>query len=96
MFTCTLNPESKEPLREQLYAALRREIEAGSLAAGSRLPGKRELAQHLGVSANTAEAAYGALADEGLCEIRPRSGVYVLPRQSGVSNTHFSAVAFMT
>ena len=81
MFTCILNPEAKETLRDQLYAALRREIESGRLPEGSRLPGKRELAEHLGVSSNTVEAAYGALADEGLCEIRARSGVYVLPRQ---------------
>lgn len=77
MFTCTLRADSRKTLCEQLYEALRRQIGAGGLADGEKLPSKRALAAHLGVSTSTVEAAYGRLMEEGLCESRPRSGLYV-------------------
>ncbi len=86
MFTCALDARSRVPLCEQLCAAFRAEIERGALAAGERLPSKRELALHLGVSTSTVETAYAQLVSEGYCESRPRSGVYVsetAPRPGG-------------
>ncbi|HIU14910.1 MAG TPA: PLP-dependent aminotransferase family protein [Candidatus Ventricola intestinavium] len=80
MFTCALDPNSRMTLCDQLYAALRAEIERGGLPAGSRMPSKRELAAHLHVSTATVEAAYARLTSEGICESRPRSGIYVLAR----------------
>lgn len=83
MLTCTLNSESSLTLTEQLYRALRAEIDAGRMAPGEKLPSKRRLAAHLQVSTVTVEAAYARLASEGYCESRPRSGMYVaqqLPR----------------
>jgi len=77
MFTCTLDAKSRVTLTEQLYGALRAEIERGSLKAGEKMPSKRQLAAHLHVSTATVEAAYGRLASEGYCESRPRSGIYV-------------------
>ena len=77
MFTCTLNQNLKTPLAGQLETALREAIMAGTLQRGERLPSKRALAQHLGVSTSTIEAAYGSLTAEGWCESRPRSGIYV-------------------
>ena len=77
MFTCNLNPKARRTLCDQLYDALREAIGAGSLKDGEKLPSKRELAAHLGISTSTVEAAYGRLAEEGLCESRPRSGIYV-------------------
>lgn len=79
MFTCVLDPQSRVTLCDQLYSALRTAIERGEMAPGSRMPSRRELARHLSVSAATVEAAYEQLAAEGLCESRPRSGMYVLP-----------------
>jgi len=77
MFTCVLDAQSRTPLCEQLYAALRAEIEGGGMEPGARMPSKRQLAAHLSVSTATVEAAYGRLASEGYCESRPRSGMYV-------------------
>lgn len=73
----TLQPGDPTPLYEQLYAALAADIRAGTLAAGSALPGRRTMAARLGVSVNTVDAAYQMLAAEGLAEARPRSGFYV-------------------
>jgi len=78
-----LDPKSRETLYDQLYGALRAEIERGGMTAGTRMPSKRELSQHLGVSTATVEAAYARLVSEGYCESRPRSGMFVtqaLPR----------------
>lgn len=86
MFTCTLDAKSRTTLTDQLYGALRTEIEQGKLAAGTKMPSKRQLAAHLHVSTATVEAAYGRLSSEGYCESRPRSGMYVaseLPSRSG-------------
>ncbi len=77
MFTCTLDPHSRIPLCDQLCAALRGEIERGALSTGERLPSKRQLAAHLGISTATVETAYARLASEGYCQSRPRSGMYV-------------------
>lgn len=83
MLTCTLDSASRVTLTDQLYQALRAEIDSGRMAPGDKLPSKRQLAEHLHVSTATVEAAYGRLASEGFCESRPRSGIYValqLPR----------------
>ena len=87
MFTCTLEAASKTPLCEQLYTALKREMERGGIRPGERMPSKRELAAHLRVSTATVEAAYARLISEGLCESRPRSGIYALEQAQRVGLT---------
>ena len=77
MFTCTLDAKSRVTLCDQLADALRDEIARGGMAPGARMPSKRQLAAHLGVSTATVEAAYARLVSEGYCESRPRSGIYV-------------------
>ena len=72
-----LDPGTKTPLYEQLYAALADEIRTGQRAPGTPLPGRRTMAAQQGVSVNTVDAAYQMLAAEGLAEPRPRSGFYV-------------------
>ncbi|PZP32977.1 MAG: GntR family transcriptional regulator [Roseateles depolymerans] len=65
-----------------LHAALRDAIASGRLAAGLRLPSSRELAARVGVSRNTAVAAYELLAAEGWLLARGSAGSYLadLPR----------------
>ncbi len=74
----SLDGGAKTPLYEQLYAALAAQIRAGQLPAGTRLPGKRSLAQQLDISVNTVDTAYQMLAAEGYLESRPKSGFFVL------------------
>ena len=52
-----LHPESRIPLYEQLYLALAGEIRSGVLAPGRPLPGRRTMAERLGVSVNTVDTA---------------------------------------
>lgn len=53
------------PLHRQIYGSLRAAILEGRLAAGSRLPGSRVLADDLGVSRTTILSAYDQLTVEG-------------------------------
>ena len=41
MLTYHLDPQSKTPLYEQLYRAIRTDIMSGALAGGERLPSKK-------------------------------------------------------
>lgn len=69
--------------RSQLATTLQRRIlralQTGAIVPGSRLPGTREIAMEFGVDPRLVTAAYRLLADDGLVELRPRSGVYVQP-----------------
>jgi 2-aminoadipate transaminase len=61
-----------------IVASVQREIASGGLPAGSRLPPVRALEKQLGLSKNTAQAAYDELVARGLVEAREREGVFVL------------------
>src|SRR6476646_1624824 len=61
-----------------IVASVQREIARGALPAGSRLPPVRALEKQLGLSKNTAQAAYDELVARGLVEAREREGVFVL------------------
>ncbi len=61
-----------------IVASVQREVGAGALPAGSRLPPVRALERQLGLSKNTAQAAYDELVARGVVEARPREGVFVL------------------
>src|SRR5580698_690856 len=61
-----------------IVASVRREIASGALPAGARLPPVRALEKQLGLSKNTAQAAYDELVARGLVEARQREGVFVL------------------
>ena len=74
MLTYTLKKTPGHPLYEQLYQNIRDDIAAGRLPAGSRLPSKRVLAAHLGVSVVTVESAYAQLLAEGYT---PPTDVYL-------------------
>jgi DNA-binding transcriptional regulator YhcF (GntR family) len=55
-------------------------LHIGSTRAGDRLPGVREIAAEFGVDARTALRAARKLEDEGLIELRNRSGMYIAAR----------------
>ena len=71
-----------KPAYLTLYESLREEIISGVRPFGSRLPSRRVLARDRGVSAVTAEHSIELLCEEGYAEPRPRSGCYVVYRES--------------
>ena len=79
MTELTPNFQEGSPLYEQLYRYIVSQIRAGILAEGEKLPSKRRLAEHLGVSLTTVEKSYGLLTAEGYLAAAPRSGYRVTP-----------------
>lgn len=77
MLTYTLEPGGKTPLYEQLYTAVKTDISQGVLKHGEKLPSKRKLAEHLGVSVVTVETAYAQLAAEGYVRSAEKRGYFV-------------------
>lgn len=59
-------------LRDRIVSALH----VSRVVPGDRLPGIREVAREMGVNPRTAAKAYRVLEQEGLVEVRGRSGVY--------------------
>src|SRR3954470_23379211 len=76
---------SRRATAGDIVASVQREIESGALPAGSRLPPVRALERQLGLSKNTAQAAYDELVARGLVEAREREGVFVLAASRFVS-----------
>ena len=66
-----------ERLRDRVVGGLHR----GTLHAGDRLEGVREIARRARMNARAVAKAYRTLEAEGLVEVRGRSGVYVAPQE---------------
>ena len=77
MFSYDMTKRGGETLYEYLYRCIRHDIAHGIVPAGQKLPSKRALAGHLGVSLVTVEAAYRQLVAEGYVISRERSGYFV-------------------
>ena len=66
-----------EPPYAQLREEVRRQVKTGELAAGTRLPPVRKLAEELGLAPNTVAKAYRELEHLGVIETRGRAGSFV-------------------
>ncbi len=77
MTALTPNFNDQSPLYDQLYRYIVSQIRTGQMREGEKMPSKRRLAQHLGVSLTTVERSYGILTAEGYLESLPRSGYRV-------------------
>lgn len=66
----------KLTLYEYLYQCLKGDILEGKIAAGEKLPSKRELAGEYGVSVKTVENAYAQLMTEGYLEAEEKRGYF--------------------
>ncbi len=77
MKTYDIQKQGKKPLYETLYESLKKDVIAGKIRQNEKLPSKRALAERLGVSVITVDAAYRLLIDEGYAYSVERSGFYV-------------------
>lgn len=73
----TFAPLRTPQLYEHIAERLRRDIAAGMLAPGTRLPSERDLARGLEVSRPSVREAIASLQNAGLVETRPGAGTYV-------------------
>jgi GntR family transcriptional regulator len=75
-----LDPESQQPLYQQLQRALREAIQNHVLAPDDALPAERQIATDLAISRITVRKAIEGLVDEGLLVRRQGSGNFVAGR----------------
>lgn len=73
----TIHLIKDKKLYEQIYTYFKSEILSGNLKWKDKLPSRRALAQHLGVSLNTIKTAYEQLLDEGYIVSDERRGFFV-------------------
>lgn len=76
MLTYDMNARGDTPLYEFLYESIANDIRMGRIPAAKRLPSKRALAKHLGVSLITVESAFSQLVAEGYVRSVERKGYY--------------------
>jgi len=65
MITVDFSNRGKKGLCDFLYESIKEQILSGDLAINEKLPSKRSLADHLGISTITVQNAYGLLSVEG-------------------------------
>lgn len=73
-----------EPKYQALVDALDRDIDAGILPPGTRLPTQRQLANRLGVAIGTVSRAYALAEERGLLSGEVGRGTFVRRRESGL------------
>jgi GntR family transcriptional regulator len=76
----TVDHEGKTPVYLQIAAILRDEIERGVYPPGRPVPSETRLMQRYDVARLTARKAVRVLAKEGLVEVVPGRGAYVIER----------------
>ena len=69
--------QSETPLYVQIAEGITKQVAAGSLRSGDRVPSLRQLSRQQRVSMSTALQAYLWLENKGYLESRPQSGFYV-------------------
>lgn len=72
-----VNLDRSKPVWPQVATELRRRIDAGIYAPGSRMPAVNDVAAELDVAASTVQKAYAALREDGLLRTVLGAGSYV-------------------
>ena len=88
-----LDRGSREPIGDQLAAAIEARIATGALGPGDRLPTTRDIADALSINRGTVQSAYRRLAQSGLVEGRVGSGTVVVGKASAAA---FDATALLS
>ena len=92
MITVDFSRRGGAGLCDFLCNSIRSQIRCGQLAADEKLPSKRALASHLGVSVITVQNAYEQLIGEGYIYSIEKKGFFVtdikMPEKSAVNTIH--------
>ena len=82
-----------EPRYRRVAADLRSRIAAGEFPVGSALPSQRSLAESYSVALATLDRAVRLLAEEGMIEVTPGAGTFVISAESRPRKTLAERVA---
>jgi len=77
LLTYAIEERGNKPVYIYLYECIKRDIMAGILLSGEKLPSKRSLASHLGIAVITVENAYAQLETEGYIIGIEKKGYFV-------------------
>ena len=80
-----IDPQSAEPLFEQVVFAVKSAVAKGTAAAGERLPSVRELARELAINPNTVVRAYEVFERDGVIVRRQGAGCFLSDRGSDLA-----------
>lgn len=75
-----IDNKSGEPIYEQIYSQIKKQIIGGTLKENEMLPSIRGLAKDLRISFITTKRAYEELEKEGFLYTLPGKGCYVAPK----------------
>src|SRR3954470_24970591 len=73
-----ITPDREGAAYRQLAAILRKRIHNGELPAGRRMPSEKDLHDEFGLARETVRRAMAVLRAEGLIDIRPGHGTFVV------------------
>ena len=85
MITIDFSKRGKAGLCDFLYESIKAQILSGALEADEKLPSKRSLADHLGVSVITVQNAYALLSVEGYIYSIEKKGFFVTDIKNDVT-----------
>jgi GntR family transcriptional regulator/MocR family aminotransferase len=77
MITVSFENRGKTGLADWIYRNIKKQITCGELKADEKIPSKRSLAEHLGVSVITVQNAYARLISEGYIYSAEKKGFFV-------------------
>jgi GntR family transcriptional regulator len=80
-----IDPQSAEPLFEQVVFAVKAAAAKGTVRAGDKLPSVRDLARDLAINPNTVVRAYEVLERDGVVVRRQGAGCFVTDRGSDLA-----------
>lgn len=86
MITIDFSARNKMGLCEFLIHSIKQQILDGTLKPDEKLPSKRNLSEHLGISVITVQNAYGQLISEGYIYSLEKKGFYVTDIKIGLSS----------
>ena len=88
----SITPDIRASLTDKIVDGIRSAIQSGRYSPGDRLPGTRTIAKELGISVRAPTEAFRRLADEGLLEVRTKSGAVVRERGAKAWKGHVLVV----
>ena len=78
----TIDPQRDTPIYRQMAEAILRDIKTGKLAAGTKLPTVRELAEESGLSQGTIKHTYDYLESLDAIEMTQGKGTFVRKQET--------------
>ena len=85
-----IDPQSPEPLFEQIVYQVKGLVARGDLGKGDRLPSVRELAKQIAVNPNTVIRAYETLEGDGLIVKRQGAGCFITANNTTLKDSERS------